>query len=197
MTPFERIRARSEAQTILGLKGQPTAEEVRRAYKAKAFRAHPDRRGGSSADMLALNAAYALLTGDSEFVEPTGPATPMRPGRPGAKPRIMAIDDVTQARAQQTLAASYNPDSADHIAISIRRVGRKLTYLVPTRLREGRNRVALPAEVLSLPPRKTQKIVSFRTSNAGRGQIRLPEHRVTEDFPGASEVTILFGVTAV
>ncbi len=197
MSPIERIRARSEAQTILGLKGQPTADEVRRAYRTKAFEAHPDRAGGSAGYMAAINAAYSLLTGQAEYVEPPKPVAPIRPVRPGTKPRVMAVDDVTQARAQRTLAETRTEDSTDHVAITIRKVGRKLTYLVPTRLREGRNRVALPAEVLALPPRNTQKIVSFRTSNVGRGQITLPEQRVALDFPGASEVTILFGVTAV
>lgn len=45
----------------LGVARTASRDEVKRAYRKRAKRAHPDRPGGSHAEMTALNKAYALL----------------------------------------------------------------------------------------------------------------------------------------
>ncbi len=62
-----------DAKRILGLYGNPSEAEITRAYRQMALKNHPDR-GGNHADMVALNAAKAVLL----TPEPSGfgPFTP-------------------------------------------------------------------------------------------------------------------------
>ena len=52
MTPYE----------TLGLHEDADAEAIRAAYRKAAKKAHPDRKGGSTQAMTAINTAYALLS---------------------------------------------------------------------------------------------------------------------------------------
>lgn len=52
-------RTTQEAFRILSLVPPVTLNEVKRAYRAKAFRCHPDH-GGSHAQMVVINAAFEL-----------------------------------------------------------------------------------------------------------------------------------------
>ena len=199
MSPIERVRQRSKARSILGLDGAPSLEEIRKAYRRKAFDIHPDRGHGSSDDLAELNAAYALLTGDMPEAANAGPAperkvTARRPSRPELGIRVLAVDEMTMKRAERLLAETREDASAEHVAVNIRQTGRRLTYLFSSRLIQGRNRIALPAEVLASPVRNTPRIITFRSANAGRGQVRLPRDLVTANFPGATEVVLQFGV---
>jgi curved DNA-binding protein CbpA len=47
---------------ILGLEKDATAEDVKKAYRKKAQKAHPDRKGGSEDAMREVNDAYAVLS---------------------------------------------------------------------------------------------------------------------------------------
>lgn len=47
--------------TTLGVSRAASRDEVKRAYRKRAKRAHPDRSGGSHETMAELNRAYALL----------------------------------------------------------------------------------------------------------------------------------------
>lgn len=51
----------AESLVILGLTGQPTAMELRRAYKRAASKAHPDR-GGSDEAFRAVQEAFNTLS---------------------------------------------------------------------------------------------------------------------------------------
>lgn len=46
---------------ILGVEPSATKDEVKKAYKSKAWKAHPDH-GGSNEDMMKVNAAYEAIT---------------------------------------------------------------------------------------------------------------------------------------
>ena len=65
MANFEDI---DNARKLLGLEEAATLKEIRRAYRRKAFRHHPDRSGGDENSsqneqiMKKLNWAYKLLT---------------------------------------------------------------------------------------------------------------------------------------
>lgn len=50
--------------TILGVDRKATKEQVKKAYRKRAKKAHPDK-GGSNADFSALGSAYALLMDDN------------------------------------------------------------------------------------------------------------------------------------
>lgn len=67
MNFFEKAQARARALEVLGLTGHPDIDELRAAYKKLAFENHPDRNGGSEAELLKINAAYALLKEDRGF----------------------------------------------------------------------------------------------------------------------------------
>ncbi len=45
---------------ILGVKPNATKDEVKRAFRKKAYAAHPDR-GGSNDEMIKVNAAYEAI----------------------------------------------------------------------------------------------------------------------------------------
>jgi len=46
---------------ILGVKADATKDEVKRAYKKKAGKAHPDH-GGSNSEMMKVNAAFEAIS---------------------------------------------------------------------------------------------------------------------------------------
>lgn len=46
---------------ILGVKPNATKDEVKQAYKKKAWDAHPDR-GGSNSEMMKVNAAFEAIS---------------------------------------------------------------------------------------------------------------------------------------
>lgn len=197
MTPFERVRARYRAKSVLGVGENATQDEIRRAYKDQAFAHHPDKEDGSNEDLQSINAAYELLKKDApeeDTLQRAGVRPSRVPSRPMVKPRVTVIDEVTLARGRAILTDTPTDNSTDHVATTIRMEGRKLTYLVPTRLTKGRNRVAVPADILATKANLATKVITFRTSNDGRGQIRVPEERVRMDFTGANEVVIQFGV---
>lgn len=50
-----------EAQQILEVPANATPEDIKRAYRRKAFETHPDR-GGTAADFLAVQAAFEVLS---------------------------------------------------------------------------------------------------------------------------------------
>ena len=198
MTPFERVRARYHAKSVLGVSENATQEEIHRAYKKRAFSSHPDRNQGSRQDLQSINAAYELLKQEAPQepqVIPRSNVTPTRVNsRTMVKTRVTVIDEVTLARGRAILVDTPTDDACDHVATRIRQEGRKLTFLVPSRLKTGRNRVAVPADVLASKTNLATKVITFRTSNSGRGQIRVPDERVRMDFTGANEVIIQFGV---
>lgn len=196
MTPFERVRARYRAKSVLGVDENASQEEIRQAYKEQAFAHHPDRKNGSAKDLQSINAAYETLTRDTP-APAEKKAQRVSPSRVSSRqmiqPRVSVIDEVTLARGKALLAEVPNDDARDHVATVIRQEGRKLTFLIPTRLSKGRNRVAVPADVVASRTNLATKVITFRTGNSGRGQIRVPDERVRMDFSGAHEVILQFG----
>ena len=47
--------------TILGVKPDASEEEVRKAYREKSVKAHPDKEGGSQEEMVKVNAAWETI----------------------------------------------------------------------------------------------------------------------------------------
>ena len=80
-----------------------------------------------------------------------------------------------------------------HVATSLERFGRKLTYVVETELAEGINQVAVPSGDLVDPRSREARSVKFRAAQSGSGRLVLPEETRQRLFPGATEVVIVFG----
>jgi len=55
----------SDPYETLGVSPDASKEEIKRAYRRRAAKAHPDRKGGSAEAMKQLNTAYALLSDDA------------------------------------------------------------------------------------------------------------------------------------
>ena len=83
--------------------------------------------------------------------------------------------------------------TGDHVPHAIRRQGRVVSYLVPTPLAEGANRVALPVGDLQDPRRVTSQLVRVTSRHAGAGRVEVPDDVREELFPGARSVSIEFG----
>ena len=197
MTPIDRVRARYKAKSLLGVSEGATQEEIHRAYKRQAFSHHPDREDGSDADLQSINAAYELLKSEAPAEKKAryGGVRPARvPSRPTIQTTLSMIDEVTQARSRAVLEETKDGESKDHVATTVRKEGRKLTFLMSTRLAKGRNRVAVPSDLLASRRSQNTKVITFRTTNDGRGQIRVPDECRKMDFPGAHEIVLQFGV---
>ena len=90
----------SDPFSILGVSRDATADQVRRAYREKALRLHPDRAGGDLARMAELNAAHdavqsALSNGARSSQPPVRssarPDAPPRRNTGGDRDRLMAL----------------------------------------------------------------------------------------------------------
>ncbi len=185
----------------LGLGGHPAPDEIRAAWKRVAFRTHPDRNGGALDAFATARAAYDLLLADGPATVP-GPApvrptrvSPARAERPQA-PRVVEFSADVVTRCQATLDCEPGAErgaTADHLPRAVRRQGRTLTYVVPTPLSAGINRVALPTAILEDPRKVGAKIVSFRSGSAGPSEFEIPDAMRAQLFPGARSVHIRFG----
>lgn len=73
-----------EAKALLGFSpsDNPSESEVTKAYRAKAFDAHPDR-GGNPDDMVQINVARDVLTGKQRPSYDRGPSRP-QPSQPSS-----------------------------------------------------------------------------------------------------------------
>lgn len=57
-----KAKPATDPWSVLGVERGATPEQLKRAYRAAAFSAHPDR-GGSGEKMKAINVAYDVLRG--------------------------------------------------------------------------------------------------------------------------------------
>ncbi len=79
-----------------------------------------------------------------------------------------------------------------HVAASVSRLGRKLTFRVDAPLRKGMNKIALPTNVLTGKQKPDPRVVSFFSHDSGGGVVSLPDGVVRSLFPGARSVRIRF-----
>jgi hypothetical protein len=170
---------------------------VREAFRRLAFETHPDRRKGHEDEFARIREAYELLReGD--------PANAAAPVRPSLEARVTDVTDAMKAACRALLdegtAALTAPERGeaaqemrDHVPHAIRRQGRQVSYLVPTPLAKGSNRVAVPVGDLLDPRRITSKLVRVNSARNGPGRVEVPDEVREELFPGARSVTIEFG----
>jgi len=199
-SPIEKLRARSDAYAMLGLHEDAGPGEIHAAWRRVAFEVHPDRNGGDPAAFARAKAAYDLIA-----------PSPARAGgrasagaRTGARPRVttryapLSPEAIAACRALLCEAEAGRPAdpcamaATDHVPEAIRRHGRSLTYLVPTVLTAGVNRVALPTAVLEDPRRVKPRVLTVRAARSGAGEVRVPDRQRERLFPGARSVHIRF-----
>jgi hypothetical protein len=190
------LNGRADALRALGLMPRASAEDVRQAFRKLAFETHPDRTKGHEDEFARIREAYEMLREGDE----KGTAAP---SRPSLAPKVSEVSDELMAACRSLLEegapAIVGPGGAageragDHVPHAIRRQGRVVSYLVPTPLAEGSNRVALPVGDLQDPRRVTSQLVRVTSRHHGPGRVEVPDDVREELFPGARSVSIEFG----
>jgi curved DNA-binding protein CbpA len=85
----------SNPYDMLGVKKDASTEEIKRAFRKKAKKHHPDRAGGDTDVMAEVNEAYALLTDDIKR---------KKFDNEGTTDRVPTIEE----RAMQSLAKAFD-----------------------------------------------------------------------------------------
>ena len=191
------VNGRSDALRTLGLRPRASAEDVRQAFRRLAFATHPDRQKGHEDEFAKIREAYEMLKeGDT--------AASAAPSRPSIETRVSEVSEAMRDACRALLAegapAIEAPDrgdapaeARDHVPHAVRRQGRQVSYLVPTPLAKGSNRVAVPVGDLLDPRRVTSKLVRVNSARNGPGRVEVPDEVREELFPGARSVSIEFG----
>ena len=104
--------------------------------------------------------------------------------------KVDKIDDVTKAACAALV--ENEREGHGHYASEIERIGRKITFIVPSTLNEGVNRVAVPVPDFGEGRKPSQTAVAFRSSKSGPGTLDLPEAMRAKIFPGTTSVRFRF-----
>ncbi len=106
----------TRARATLGLAEHATQQDLRRAFRERAFATHPDHGGDSSTFVSTLNAFRALATTPVLSSTDLAPAGPASPAARGTGPRIDTYD-CTPAPRRQAPSCSLSFEAALHNAI--------------------------------------------------------------------------------
>ena len=206
MSPIDRVVSRTEAYDTLGLSLQATRSEIRKAYRDLAFAKHPDRNPDGAKEFSRITAAYKFVCDHAEewgIIDAPEPAREPRSGsprsisprrvvsRPSLKATEEEFDASTQAECERFLEASGGT-GAQHVPSAVYRMGRNLTYNVPTPMMKGRNEVALPTGMLVDSRKTLPKLVICDFRDAHGCMFEIPEDVCAEHFPGARRIQIRF-----
>ncbi|NND21093.1 MAG: DnaJ domain-containing protein [Silicimonas sp.] len=192
MTPIERISARSKALSTLGMAGNPTKSELRKAFRKLAFERHPDHGKGTPEEFAKISDAYTLLvdTAEDDTACAARPAT--RVSRPAVPATETEFDEDTLTTCE-SLFDGLDATCARHLATRLYRKGRMLTYLVPSAPADGLNKVALPTGDLVDTRRIEPKLLDIWSGDIAAGVYDMPAQLSARHFPGARSVQIRFG----
>lgn len=206
MKPVDKIAARNSALADLGLSPSASSDEIREAWRNIAFRAHPDHMPGDCEDFSRAKTAYDFLR--KQGLGAKGASGPQMPKRPRLKKRVIELpsEDIAACKSMlnptQALPhmagspsprdADVEPAASDHVPDAVGCYGRHLTFFVATPVTEGANRIALPTSVLSNRRHVETEILSFKSNNAGPGEVVIPDTICERKFPGAKSVRIRF-----
>jgi hypothetical protein len=193
-----RINGRAEALKTLGLLGWASADDIRAAFRRRAFETHPDRHAGKEEEFARVCAAYEVLRDRraTSVMAPVRPRTEVRvsslPDEVMRRCREMLDEDMAPATATAPVAVGDMGDCRDHVPTAVRRQGRRVAYLVTTPLAKGANRVAVPVGEFEDPRRITSKLVRVNSARRGPGRVDVPDEVREELFPGTRSVSIHF-----
>ena len=200
MSPIERVHSRTQAFITLGVPTTATRTDIRKAYRALAFAKHPDRNPTCGNEFSRITEAYRYVCDhaqelgikDGPMYAPEGNnSSARRVSRPSLKATEEQFDAATQSECEAYLEA-HGGAGAQHVPSTVSRMGRNLTYYVPTPLMKGRNEVALPTGMLSDTRKTLPRIVSFDFRDAHGCMFEIPEDICAEHFPGARRIRIRF-----
>lgn len=203
-SPIDRIKSRNEAFDTLGLSLTATRSDLKQAFRKLAFSKHPDRNPEAGQEFSRITEAYKYICDHADEIgikdapepandpEPvTGAVSPRRVSRPALKATEQEFDAKSQADCEALLIESEE-DSNGHIPSAVYRMGRNLTYYVPTPLLKGRNAVALPTGMLTDARKTLPKLIAFDFRDAPGGFFEVPAEACERHFPGARQIRIRF-----
>ena len=201
MTPIERISQRAQAFTVLGVSASATKDDIRKAYRKLAFEKHPDRNPDTTEEFARIAEAYRFVSDNADALGIKEAATPAPPPAASESPRRVSrpqvpasetrFDDATLAECEALMEDEGGP-GALHIATAVYRVGRSLTYFVPTALANGRNEVAVPTGMLTDTRHVLPRIIAFDRCETAGGLFEMPREYCDAYFPGARSIQIRF-----
>lgn len=201
MSPIDRLASRNQAFEVLGVSGSPTRADIRKAYRDLAFKKHPDQHPECGNEFSRITEAYRYICDHAEELgivdapEPEQVANeavaPRRVSRPAIKPSEREFDGKTMSECETYLDQCEFEGTA-HIASSVYRMGRNLTYFVRTPLAKGSNAVVLPTGMLEDTRKTLPKMIVFDQRDAPGGYFEMPSEVCAEHFPGARQIQIRF-----
>lgn len=201
MSPIDRLSSRNQAFEVLGVTASTTRSDIRKAYRALAFKKHPDQHPECGNEFSRITEAYRFICDNAEELGITdAPApeevsntstAPRRVSRPVLQANEQEFDGPTMSECEAYLEAC-DYEGTGHIASAVYRKGRNLTYPVRTPLAKGRNAVALPTGMLTDTRKTLPRIVTFDFRDAHGGFFEMPAETCAEHFPGARTITIRF-----
>ncbi len=192
MTPIQRISEKSQALDVLSLSRHATTADIRAAYKRLVHEKHPDHGRGTSDELAEITEAYRFLKDNAEElgIRDTRVISRSINPRPSVKPTETAFSDDIIAECQSAL--SEDSDRAQHISTMLHRMGRKLTYFVPTTPANGVSEVVVPTGELVDTRSAHPQIVPVQTNDIAAGVYDVPSDVCDVLFPGARSVKIKF-----
>lgn len=194
MSLIDRVQRRTDAFSVLGVSSSASQQEIRQAYRKLAFTKHPDRQSGNSGEFAKINEAYKYVCENADELgipKKPAPFDPRRVSRPAARPSDHAFDMATIAACNAALSAE-RPGGAQHVATRVYRVGRNLTYFVPSKVLAGENAVAVPTGMLHDNRQALPKVLSFDSNETHGGMFEMSADDCAKFFPGARRVQIRF-----
>lgn len=192
MTPIQRISEKSQALDVLSLSKHATTADIRAAYKRLVHEKHPDHGRGTSDELAEITEAYSFLKENAEELgirDRRVTSQSINP-RPSVKPTETAFSDDILAECQSVLPE--DSERAQHISTMLHRMGRKLTYFVPTAPANGANDVVVPTGELVDTRSAHPRIVPVQTNDILAGVYEVPRDVCDDLFPGARSVKIKF-----
>ena len=193
MTPIQRISEKSQALDILRLGKNATTADIRTAFKFLVQEKHPDYGRGTSEEFAQINEAYQFLKTNAKELgirESRETSRSINP-RPCVKPTETVFSDAVLDECRSCIDDSA--ERAQHVFTMLHRLGRKLTYFVPTAPANGANDVVVPTGELVDHRRALPQVVAVNTSEISAGVYDVPDETRDALFPGARSVQIRFG----
>lgn len=200
MTPIERMSEKSRALDILNLPNSATTGDIRAAFKKLVQERHPDHGGGSSEEFAAINDAYHFLWNNTAEL---GIRNTMSSHRTisrtvSRRPSIQPTETAFSEQVIRECEAALPSDSLhrQHVSTQLHRIGRRLTYFVPSAPANGPNEVAVPTGELVDSRHARPQVVELDASDLSAGVYDVPQDLCATLFPGARSVKIHFAQCA-
>ena len=192
MTPIERISEKSRALSVLNLPASSTLGDIRAAYKKLVLEKHPDQGAGTAQEFSEITDAYRFLKSHADELgihdRPARVTSQMV--RPSVKPTETEFTDdiIDECRS----CFDGEEDEAHHVSTILHRIGRKLTYFVPTKPCNGVNDVVVPTGELVDTRHACPQVVEVNARDISGGVFDVPRELCETLFPGARSVKIRF-----